>query len=230
MMSTTSTAMSHRDEPRERRFVNCSCPGVSMMSRPGTLYSRRSDWFCRRGAAAAGGGCGQQGRLNPCPGAHSPSCRRGLEALYGEVRGADLLRDAARLALLHVGAPDLVQQRRLARVDVAEHDADGGAQPVRGPRRHGPLQALLPRDVRRLAAAAAASDAVDAAAADGGGRARGRGCRSRCRGWGLHAGGRGTAAAASPVPLSSSKSSQESTGAGAAAAGAASSGAALAAA
>lgn len=35
MMSMTRMAMSHRLDPRDRRLVNDSCPGVSMMSRPG---------------------------------------------------------------------------------------------------------------------------------------------------------------------------------------------------
>mmetsp|Transcript_4295 Transcript_4295/g.10411 ORF Transcript_4295/g.10411 Transcript_4295/m.10411 type:complete len:343 (+) Transcript_4295:1673-2701(+) len=39
MISTTRTARSQREDPRVRRLVKLSCPGVSMMSRPGTLYS-----------------------------------------------------------------------------------------------------------------------------------------------------------------------------------------------
>jgi hypothetical protein len=34
-MSMTRMAMSQRLEPRDRRFVKDSCPGVSMMSSPG---------------------------------------------------------------------------------------------------------------------------------------------------------------------------------------------------
>ena len=63
------------DEPRERKFVNCSWPGVSMMRRPGTLYSRRSDWFCRSRSRGQGVGGGSQevrrSFLPPCV----PSCR-----------------------------------------------------------------------------------------------------------------------------------------------------------
>mmetsp|Transcript_10865 Transcript_10865/g.34460 ORF Transcript_10865/g.34460 Transcript_10865/m.34460 type:complete len:248 (-) Transcript_10865:301-1044(-) len=36
MMSITRMAMSQSEEPRERRLEKDSCPGVSMMSRPGT--------------------------------------------------------------------------------------------------------------------------------------------------------------------------------------------------
>mmetsp|Transcript_24051 Transcript_24051/g.43940 ORF Transcript_24051/g.43940 Transcript_24051/m.43940 type:complete len:411 (-) Transcript_24051:48-1280(-) len=39
MRSITRMAMSHRFDPRERRLVNASCPGVSMISTPGTLIS-----------------------------------------------------------------------------------------------------------------------------------------------------------------------------------------------
>jgi hypothetical protein len=39
IMSTTKIAMLQRELPRDRKFVNDSCPGVSMMSRPGILYS-----------------------------------------------------------------------------------------------------------------------------------------------------------------------------------------------
>ena len=52
-----------------------------------------------------------------------------LDAVHGEVRGSDLLGDATSLALLHIGAPDLVQQLGLARVHVAQDAADGGPQP-----------------------------------------------------------------------------------------------------
>jgi hypothetical protein len=38
------TAMSHNDDPRSRRFVNVSWPGVSMTSRPGTRYSSATSW------------------------------------------------------------------------------------------------------------------------------------------------------------------------------------------
>ena len=34
------TAISHSDEPRDRKLVNDSWPGVSIMSRPGIRYSR----------------------------------------------------------------------------------------------------------------------------------------------------------------------------------------------
>mmetsp|Transcript_32906 Transcript_32906/g.92146 ORF Transcript_32906/g.92146 Transcript_32906/m.92146 type:complete len:230 (+) Transcript_32906:1261-1950(+) len=40
MMSTTRMATSQREEPRDRRFVNASWPGVSMIINPGTLKSR----------------------------------------------------------------------------------------------------------------------------------------------------------------------------------------------
>mmetsp|Transcript_26011 Transcript_26011/g.41791 ORF Transcript_26011/g.41791 Transcript_26011/m.41791 type:complete len:204 (-) Transcript_26011:331-942(-) len=40
MMSTTRMARSHNDEPRVRRLVKDSWPGVSMTSRPGMLRSK----------------------------------------------------------------------------------------------------------------------------------------------------------------------------------------------
>ena len=39
MMSTTRMAMLHNELPRDRKLVNDSCPGVSMIKRPGILYS-----------------------------------------------------------------------------------------------------------------------------------------------------------------------------------------------
>lgn len=39
MISTTRIAILHRELPRDLRFVNDSCPGVSIMRRPGILYS-----------------------------------------------------------------------------------------------------------------------------------------------------------------------------------------------
>ena len=39
MMSTTRIAISHKDDPRLRRFVNDSWPGVSITRIPGTLMS-----------------------------------------------------------------------------------------------------------------------------------------------------------------------------------------------
>ena len=45
-------------------------------------------------------------------------------------RRADLLRDAARLAVLDVGLADAVQELRLARVDVAHDAADGAPEAV----------------------------------------------------------------------------------------------------
>lgn len=44
MISTTRMAILHNELPRERRFVKDSCPGVSIMRRPGTLNSCFSFW------------------------------------------------------------------------------------------------------------------------------------------------------------------------------------------
>ena len=46
------------------------------------------------------------------------------EGLAGELGGADLLRDAAGLALLHVGVTDLVQQLRLAYIVNKPHGCE----------------------------------------------------------------------------------------------------------
>mmetsp|Transcript_43723 Transcript_43723/g.135017 ORF Transcript_43723/g.135017 Transcript_43723/m.135017 type:complete len:640 (-) Transcript_43723:27-1946(-) len=53
MMSTTSTEMSQSDEPRLRRLVKDSWPGVSMTSRPGTRISTGSVWRARRSCVDA---------------------------------------------------------------------------------------------------------------------------------------------------------------------------------
>ena len=52
MRSTTRIAMSHSDEPRERRFENDSWPGVSMTSMPGSLSSPGAS---SRGSGGIGG-------------------------------------------------------------------------------------------------------------------------------------------------------------------------------
>jgi hypothetical protein len=48
-----------------------------------------------------------------------------------DVGGSDLLRDAARLAVLDVGAPQLVQDLCFPRVDVAQHTDHRATQVVR---------------------------------------------------------------------------------------------------
>ncbi|EPE03432.1 hypothetical protein F503_07735 [Ophiostoma piceae UAMH 11346] len=53
-----------------------------------------------------------------------------LDGVDGEVRGADLLRDATSFALLDVGLAHLVEQLGLAGVDVAHDAADGRAQVI----------------------------------------------------------------------------------------------------
>ena len=44
MISTTRMAMLHNELPRVLKFVNDSCPGVSMISKPGTLNSKLSSY------------------------------------------------------------------------------------------------------------------------------------------------------------------------------------------
>lgn len=44
-----------------------------------------------------------------------------LDVLNGHVGGADLLSDATRLPVLHVGAAELIQNLGLASVDVTQH-------------------------------------------------------------------------------------------------------------
>mmetsp|Transcript_18383 Transcript_18383/g.46452 ORF Transcript_18383/g.46452 Transcript_18383/m.46452 type:complete len:737 (-) Transcript_18383:1874-4084(-) len=51
-----------------------------------------------------------------------------VDGVRGHEGGTNLLRDAARLAVLHVGAADVVQDLGLADIDVAQDTADGGAQ------------------------------------------------------------------------------------------------------
>lgn len=53
-----------------------------------------------------------------------------LNILNGHVGSADLLGDTTRLAVLHVGAPEFVQDLRLARVDVAQHAHHGSAERI----------------------------------------------------------------------------------------------------
>ena len=65
------------------------------------------------------------------------------QRLLREEGGANLLRDATGLAILHVGAPDVVEQLRLAGIDVAHDTHDARTQPIRRTRRLGILRALL---------------------------------------------------------------------------------------
>ena len=74
MMSTTRIAISHKDDPRLRRFVNDSWPGVSITRIPGTLMSNF-----------------------PCSGQEcdpSMSCQ--------DKRSSDLLCDSACFRILHI--------------------------------------------------------------------------------------------------------------------------------
>ena len=59
------------------------------------------------------------------------------EGVRGDVRRANLLRDAARLPLLHARPPHVVQQLGFSRVDVAQDADDGGAQVAGGGARSG---------------------------------------------------------------------------------------------
>ena len=45
MISTTRIAMLHNELPRVLKFVNDSCPGVSIISKPGTLNSKLSSYI-----------------------------------------------------------------------------------------------------------------------------------------------------------------------------------------
>lgn len=45
MISTTRIAILHRELPRDRRFVKDSCPGVSMISKPGILKLKLPSLF-----------------------------------------------------------------------------------------------------------------------------------------------------------------------------------------
>ena len=76
-MSTTRMARSHMEEPRLRRLLNDSWPGVSMMSRPGSLISVLTN--CWRGEGR-GGGRGGEGRGGE---------GRGGEERRGEGRGGE---------------------------------------------------------------------------------------------------------------------------------------------
>jgi hypothetical protein len=118
--STMSTAMSHSPEPRARRLVNDSWPGVSMTSRPGSFMSNERPLRSACGRVQGGGGCQRAGSggwptrwqgprsagavhgasaAAACWGA-APHLRAPLHRLAGHKGGADLLRDAARLAVL----------------------------------------------------------------------------------------------------------------------------------
>ena len=67
-----------------------------------------------------------------------------LDGRLRNIRRADLLSDATRLAVLNVRATDVVENLRLAGVDVTEDADDRAAQLVLGP-----YQLLLPRAARR---------------------------------------------------------------------------------
>lgn len=44
IISTTNIAISHKDDPRLRRLLKDSCPGVSMISKPGSFRSISPAW------------------------------------------------------------------------------------------------------------------------------------------------------------------------------------------
>jgi hypothetical protein len=44
-MSTTRIAMSHKEEPRDLRLLKDACPGVSMISKPGSFSSTSANWM-----------------------------------------------------------------------------------------------------------------------------------------------------------------------------------------
>ena len=91
--------MLHRELPRERKFVKDSCPGVSITSRPGILYScvpsytKKSVYrylYLKR-------------FLNLI---HNSSFL--FDSLNGKVRRTDLLCYTSGLTLLYIGLTDLV--------------------------------------------------------------------------------------------------------------------------
>ena len=58
-----------------------------------------------------------------------------LDSLNREIRRTDLLRNPSRLALLNIRLPDLIQQLRLARIDVSQDTADRTSQIILAPGR-----------------------------------------------------------------------------------------------
>ena len=58
-----------------------------------------------------------------------------LDRLNREIRRTDLLRNPSRLALLNIRLPDLIQQLRLARIDVSQDTADRTSQIILAPGR-----------------------------------------------------------------------------------------------
>ena len=66
-----------------------------------------------------------------------------LDSIDREVRGTDLLGDTSRLAFLNIGLSNLVEQLRLACIDVSQNTADGGSQVVLGSGSEGSLVVLL---------------------------------------------------------------------------------------
>ncbi len=85
--------------PRVRKLVKDSWPGVSMMRRPGILYSRDPSY--------------EKARLQLCllclmQSAHPvDDLRLFLDGLYWEVSGTNLLCDTSSFALLDIGLTDL---------------------------------------------------------------------------------------------------------------------------
>ena len=120
MMSTTRMAMSHRPEPRDRRLVKDSWPGVSMTSRPGT---RMSNSFFKDALISfvllritSAGKYVALERRGGERGGEQRDRTKSSGAVVGRRVGVggrpDLLCDSACFVLLHIGAADLIQQLR----------------------------------------------------------------------------------------------------------------------
>ena len=127
--SMTKMAMSHKEEPRLRRLVKDSWPGVSMTNKPGRRMSNGCD-FCMTCNAPANNETDKKTWFVRTEMASNRASdeerdlRLQHEGLAGELRGADLLRDAASFALLHVGVTDLIQQLRLAYIVNQPHGCE----------------------------------------------------------------------------------------------------------
>jgi hypothetical protein len=120
--STTRMAMLQSEDPRVRRLLNDSWPGVSMIRRPGILYSFLPS--CRIGSnhtqyRKEGG---QEGRIQLLSRKRRFGTKLkgkegstdlvenlglGLDGLNREIGGSDLLGNTTSLTLLDVSLPDL---------------------------------------------------------------------------------------------------------------------------
>lgn len=103
IMSTTKIAMLQRELPRERKFVKDSCPGVSMTSNPGILYSCPPSCMMTLG-------CSTLYKIEQAHPVHNSSFRH--NCINREIGCPNLLCDTTCFTFLNVSLPNLNSSKR----------------------------------------------------------------------------------------------------------------------